>query len=78
MLTGPKLISVFVGFAVALMANSAGAISLEVAKKCRTLTEEVYPLRVIGNPAAGSEKGTGAEMRAYYKSCVDNGGDVPQ
>ena len=77
MFASPRLVGIFVVFAVALTADGAGAYSLELAKKCRALTEEAYPLRVLGNPAAGSEKGTGAEMRSYYRSCVDDGGEVP-
>jgi hypothetical protein len=72
---GAKLGGLVAVFAVALVAE-AGAYPLELAKKCRALTEETYPLRVPGNPAAGSDKGTGAEMRFYYKNCIDNGGEA--
>jgi hypothetical protein len=48
---------------------------LELAKKCSALTAEAYPPRVIGNPAAGSDYGTGPEIRTYYK--MDNGGEMP-
>jgi hypothetical protein len=77
MAASPKLLGLFVGFAVALMADSAGAISVELAKKCSALTAEAYPPRVIGNPAAGSAYGTGPEIRTYYRKCVDNGGEMP-
>ena len=63
--------------AVASMADSAGAISVAVAKKCDALTAKAFPPRVIGNPAAGSAKGTGADERAYFKKCVANGGKMP-
>jgi len=33
---------------------------VEVAKKCDALTAKAFPPRAIGNPAAGSAKGTGA------------------
>jgi hypothetical protein len=77
MVASPKLTGVLVGFAVMLMADNAGAISVELAKKCSALTAETYPPRVIGNPAAGSDYGTGPEMRAYYRNCVANGGEMP-
>jgi hypothetical protein len=31
---------------------------------------------VIGNPAAGSAKGTPEEQQNYFKRCVANGGNV--
>jgi hypothetical protein len=62
---------------VASMTNSAGAITAEVAKKCDALTAKAFPPRVIGNPAAGSAKGTAADERAYYKKCVENEGKMP-
>jgi hypothetical protein len=75
-----KLMGVFVGLAfitIALRTDSAGAVSVEVAKKCDALTAKAFPPRVIGNPAAGSAKGTGADQRAYYDKCVANGGKMP-
>ena len=63
--------------AAAPMTNSAGAVSLELARKCNALTAKAFPPRVIGNPAAGSAKGTGEEQRAYYKKCVENDAKMP-
>jgi hypothetical protein len=74
---GVKYMGGFVVLATALMADGAGAIILELAKKCNALTAEAYPPRVIGNPAAGSIKGTGPEIRAYYNRCVATGGEMP-
>jgi hypothetical protein len=34
------------------------AVTVEVAKTCQILTEKAFPPRQIGNPAAGSAKGT--------------------
>jgi hypothetical protein len=62
---------------VGLMSGSASAISVEVAKKCNALTAKAFPPRVPGNPAAGSAKGSGKEMRDYFKKCVANGGEMP-
>jgi hypothetical protein len=31
---------------------------------------------VIGNPAAGSAKGSGKDAQAYFNKCVKNGGKV--
>ena len=59
-----------------MMADSAFAVSVEVAKKCDELTSKAFPLRVIGNPAAGSAKGTGQQQQAYYRKCVANNGKM--
>jgi hypothetical protein len=62
--------------AVAPMTNSAAAVSVEIAKKCNALTAKAFPPRVIGNPAAGSAKGTGKAERDYYRKCVAKGGNM--
>ena len=54
----------------------ASAITVEVAKKCNVLLEKAFPPRVVGNPAAGSAKGTSQEQNAYFKKCVANGGNM--
>jgi hypothetical protein len=73
-----KSMGVLVVGVIGLMAGNASAIGLELAKKCNALTAEAYPPRVIGNPAAGSTRGTGPEIRAYYNKCVVNGGEMPE
>jgi len=60
-----------------LTAQSALAITVEVAKKCDALTYKAYPPRVPGNPAAGLLNGTSQDATAYYNKCVANGGKVP-
>jgi hypothetical protein len=75
---GTKSMGVFVVCVIGLMADNASAISLELAKKCNALTAEAYPPRVIGNPAAGSIRVTGPEIRAYYNKCVVSGGEIPE
>jgi hypothetical protein len=75
---GTKSMGVFVVCVIGLMADNASAISLELAKKCNALTAEAYPPRVIGNPAAGSIRGTGPEIRAYYNKCVVSGVEIPE
>ena len=75
-----KSMAVFVGsvcITFVLLTGNAGAVSVEVAKKCDALTAKAFPPRVIGNPAAGSAKGTGADQQAYYNKCVANGGKMP-
>ena len=59
------------------MTDSASAISAEVAKKCSALTAKAFPPREVGNPAAGSAKGTGADQRAYFRDCVAKEGKMP-
>jgi hypothetical protein len=58
------------------MPLTASAISVEVARKCNILLEKQFPPRVPGNPAAGSAKGSGADQRAFFRRCVENGGKV--
>ena len=74
---GPKLISAALLFVTAgSMTSGASAITVELAKKCHTLTDKAFPPRVIGNPAAGSAKGSGKDAQAYFNKCVKNGGKV--
>jgi hypothetical protein len=56
--------------------TAASAITVEVAKKCDALAAKAFPPRVVGNPAAGSAKGTPQEQRDYFKKCVANGGNM--
>jgi hypothetical protein len=60
--------------AASLITTSASAITVEVAKKCNELTAKAYPPRVIGNPAAGSAKGSAQDQRDYFSKCVANEG----
>jgi hypothetical protein len=62
--------------AVGSMTSSASAVTAEVAKKCNALTAKAYPPRVVGNPAAGSAKGTTQSERDYFNKCVANGGNM--
>jgi hypothetical protein len=73
----PKLIAAtLLLFAVGPMTKPASAITVELAKKCEALTTKAFPPRVVGNPAAGSAKGSGKDERAYYQKCVENDGKV--
>lgn len=62
--------------ALGMTSHQAAAVTVEVAKKCEALTAKAYPPRVIGNPAAGSAKGTGRVQREYFNKCVANGGKI--
>jgi hypothetical protein len=62
--------------AVGTMTSSASAVTVDVAKKCAALVQHAYPPREIGNPAAGSAKGTGQAEQDYYRKCVANGGNM--
>jgi hypothetical protein len=62
--------------AMSFMTTGASAISVELAKKCDNLTAKAYPPRVIGNPAAGSAKGSAQAQRDYFRKCVANDGKV--
>jgi hypothetical protein len=62
--------------AVGTMTTVAPAVSVEVAKKCDLLTAKAFPPRVIGNPAAGSQKGTPQTRQNYFNKCLANGGNM--
>lgn len=62
--------------AVGPMTSRVSAITIEVAKKCQMETEKAFPPRQLGNPAAGSAKGSAKDTRAFYSKCVANGGKV--
>ncbi|AMA61528.1 hypothetical protein BCCGELA001_28220 [Bradyrhizobium sp. CCGE-LA001] len=55
---------------------TASAITAEVARACDAAVAKAFPPRQIGNPAAGSAKGTGKEQREYFQKCVANNGKV--
>jgi hypothetical protein len=56
--------------------TSASAITLEVAKKCNALLAKAFPPREVGNPAAGSAKGSGQVQRDYFSKCVAKDGNM--
>jgi hypothetical protein len=71
---GALIAVVFIG--VGPMMGSALSLTAGIAKKCDALTMKAFPLRVAGNPAAGSAKGTGQSEQRYFKKCVENGGKM--
>ena len=71
-----KIGSALVALICIAVAPNASAVTAEVAKKCNALTAKAYPPRVVGNPAAGSAKGTGQSQRDYFNKCVANGGNM--
>jgi len=79
MLANPKFgnaLIIAICLALLLTPRSAPGVSAEVAKKCSTLAAKEFPPRVIGNPAAGSTRGTAADQREYFRQCVENGGNM--
>jgi len=64
--------------AIGLVSGSASAITVELAKKCNSLTALAFPPKVPGNPAAGSAKGSGKQMQDYFRKCVENEGKMPE
>ncbi len=58
------------------MPPSASAITAEVAHACDALVAKSFPPREVGNPAAGSAKGTAQDQRAFFEKCVANGGKM--
>jgi hypothetical protein len=59
-----------------LLSNRAVAVTVEVARKCKALTDAAYPPREPGNPAAGSQKGSGRVAQDFFNRCVAHGGKV--
>nr|WP_249797074.1 MULTISPECIES: hypothetical protein [unclassified Bradyrhizobium] len=55
---------------------TASAITAEVARACDAALAKAFPPRQIGNPAAGSTKGTAKDKREYFQKCVANNGKV--
>ena len=68
----------FVCIAIGLIPGSASAISVELARKCNAMVAAAFPPRQVGNPAAGSEKGSGRQMQDYFRKCVENQGKMPE
>jgi hypothetical protein len=62
--------------AVASMTGSAWAVTAEVAKNCAIQGEKRFPPLVLGNPAAGSAKGTGQGKLNWLIKCRANGGHM--
>jgi hypothetical protein len=71
-----KFGSMLVAFVFLAVAPSASAVTVEVAKKCDALIAKAFPPRVVGNPAAGSAKGTAQSEWDFFKKCVANGGNM--
>lgn len=72
-----KVFSLLLAAAVLLpTVSQAKPISAEVARKCKILRAKEFPPRQIGNPAAGSAKGTGQDKREFFRRCVAKGGNM--
>jgi hypothetical protein len=56
--------------------SPSAAPTAELAKKCAALTAKAFPARVIGNPSAGSAKGSGRAEQDYFNDCIRKGGNV--
>jgi hypothetical protein len=68
----PALICVALG----AIPTRAAAVTVEVARSCKALTDKAYPPREPGNPAAGSLNGGGRVAQDYFNKCVANGGKM--
>ena len=73
---GPMMAALAVICAACFNPGPAGAVTAEVARKCQALKQRTFPPREIGNPAAGSDKGSGADQAAFFRKCIANGGTV--
>ena len=55
---------------------TVSAITAEVARTCDAAVAKAFPPKQVGNPAAGSAKGSAKEQRDYFNKCVANNGKV--
>jgi hypothetical protein len=51
----------------------AGAITAELAKKCRAMALKAHPYQMVGEKGHGSA----AAERDYFNQCVARGGNMP-
>jgi hypothetical protein len=51
----------------------AGAITAELAKKCRAMALKAHPYQMVGEKG----KGSAAAERDYFNQCVARGGNMP-
>jgi hypothetical protein len=75
-LIGHMMAAIAMICAAGLTTRPSAAVTAEVARKCQALKQLAFPPREIGNPAAGSDKGSGADQAAFFRKCVANGGTV--
>ena len=79
MVAQPRLALAFAGLILhrpCIDAADASAVTAELAKRCSALTAKVFPPRVLGNPGAGSAKGSGLDEQAYFRRCLASGGKI--
>jgi len=79
MVAQPRLALAFAGLiciALASTPQDASAVTAELAKRCSALTAKVFPPRALGNPGAGSAKGSGLDEQAYFRRCLASGGKI--
>jgi hypothetical protein len=60
------------------VAEPASAVTADVARKCSALTAKQFPPREVGNPAAGSVKGSGRDQQIFFNKCIANDGKVDE
>ena len=63
------LFPAFIMIAILALNNSATAINVELAKKCRNMSIRAHPPTL-----PGVKKGTARAQRDYYRACVANNG----
>ncbi|SFV13879.1 hypothetical protein SAMN05192541_120138 [Bradyrhizobium arachidis] len=72
----PLMLLAVTCLAVGAVPGQASALTAELARKCSALTAKQFPPRELGNPAAGSAKGSGRVQHDYFNKCVANNGNV--
>jgi hypothetical protein len=55
---------------------TASAITADVARACDAAVAKAFPPKQVGNPAAGSAKGSGQAQRDYFSKCVAKDGNM--
>jgi hypothetical protein len=74
MIVNMRLSCVAVALLSCAASSEANAITVEVARACEAAMAKAFPPRQIGNPAAGSAKGSAKDQREYFNKCVANNG----
>ena len=76
MMKHTKVITVL-GISLAMLIGAAeqraGAITAELAKKCRAMALKAHPFQMAGEKGPGSA----AAERDYFNQCVARGGNMP-
>jgi hypothetical protein len=67
-------VTICIAISVCVVAKPAAAISLDLAKKCRTMALQAHPYKLPGEKGPGSA----TAEREYFTQCVAKGGNMTE